>query len=240
LSKKICVVGGGNWGRNHIRTLRELGNLAGIVEPHLETREQLKSENPKIQVFDDINNAVGKSFDGFVVATPANTHYEIAEFLIHHKKPVLVEKPLALTAPRALKLDTLAKENGVPLMVGHVMLFHPAIKKIKELIEDAKIGKLEYLYSNRLNLGTIRTEENILWSFAPHDISIFQHFINEKPIEVVSRGGAFIQSHIHDTTMTILRYPKNIVGHIFVSWLHPFKEHRLVVIGSKGMLSFED
>jgi len=128
----------------------------------------------------------------------------------------------------------------VVLMVGHVLLFHPAIRKIKELIDAGKIGKLEYVYSNRLNLGTVRTEENILWSFAPHDISIFQYFIGAPPLTVESRGAAFLQPHIHDSTLTILAYPNNVVGHIFVSWLHPFKEHRLVVIGSKGMLSYED
>ncbi|HWL93231.1 MAG TPA: Gfo/Idh/MocA family oxidoreductase, partial [Phycisphaerae bacterium] len=122
----------------------------------------------------------------------------------------------------------------------HVMLFHPAIAKIKEMIDGGKIGRLQYLYSNRLNLGTVRSEENILWSFAPHDISIFQHLIGKLPTEVLSRGGAFVQPGIHDSTMTILSYPDNITGHIFVSWLHPFKEHRLVVIGSKGMLSFDD
>ena len=125
-------------------------------------------------------------------------------------------------------------------MVGHLLLFHPAIRKIKELIEKGKIGKLEYIYSNRLNLGTVRTEENILWSFAPHDISIFQYFIGSLPVEVISRGGAFLQPHIHDSSMTVLTYPGNIVGHIYVSWLHPFKEHRMVVIGSKGMFSYED
>ncbi len=125
-------------------------------------------------------------------------------------------------------------------MVGHVMLFSGAIAKMKEMIDRGDIGKLEYIYSNRLNLGTVRKEENILWSFAPHDISIFQYFVGKPPLKVVSHGGAYIQPHIHDTTMTTLHYPDNINGHIFVSWLHPFKEHRIVVIGSKGMLSFED
>jgi len=125
-------------------------------------------------------------------------------------------------------------------MVGHLLLFHPAILKIKEMISDGAIGELQYLYSNRLNLGTIRSEENILWSFAPHDISIFQFLVKKFPIEVLSRGGCFVQADLHDTTMTVLQYPENIFGHIFVSWLHPFKEHRLIVIGSKGMISFDD
>ena len=153
---------------------------------------------------------------------------------------MLIEKPIALNTREAAALKQMAREHHVNLMVGHVLLFHPAIIKIKELIDAGKIGKLEYIYSNRLNLGTVRTEENILWSFAPHDIFIFQYFIGSNPLEVVSRGGAFLQPGIHDTTMTTLTYPDNVVGHIFVSWLHPFKEHRMVIIGSKGMISFED
>ena len=111
---------------------------------------------------------------------------------------------------------------------------------MRELILEGKLGKLQYIYSNRLNLGTVRTEENILWSFAPHDISIFQWLIGASPISVESRGGIFLQPKIHDTTMTLLRYPENVVAHIFLSWLHPYKEHRLMVVGSKGMLSFDD
>lgn len=240
MSKRICVVGAGRWGKNHVATLDKLGCLAGVVEADETTRSQLGKTYPKAKLFSRISDAVADGFDGFTVATPADTHFEIAKFILSAAKPVLVEKPLALNAKDARELKTLADAKGVNLMVGHVLLFHPAIRKIKEMVAAGKIGKLEYLYSNRLNLGTVRTEENILWSFAPHDISIFQYLIGSNPDEVISRGGAFLQPHIHDTTLTILRYPNNIVGHIFVSWLHPFKEHRLVVIGTKGMFSFED
>ena len=240
MSKRICVIGAGRWGANHIRTLAQLGHLAGIVEPDDNRRRELSTQFPKIHYFKDVQSALDADFDGFTVATPAETHATIAEQIIRCKKPVLVEKPIALKAPEARRLRDLAKANGVNLMVGHVLLFHPAIRKIRELIDAGKIGKLEYLYSNRLNLGTVRTEENILWSFAPHDISIFQYLIGKRPTEIVSSGGAFIQPHLHDTTLTILKYPDNIVGHIFLSWLHPFKEHRIVAIGSKGMFSYED
>lgn len=245
MGKKICVVGAGRWGRNHIRTLHQLGALGGIVDNHPETLAKLTADYPEAAAFDTLDAALhgqvdGRGFDGFIVATPADSHHRIATRILQQKKPVLVEKPLALTARDARELRTLADRQNVPLMVGHVLLFHPAIRKIQELVHGGKIGKLQYLYSNRLNLGTVRTEENILWSFAPHDISIFQALVRDRPIEVVSRGGAFVQPRIHDTTMTVLTYPNNIVGHIFVSWLHPYKEHRLVLIGSKGMLSFED
>lgn len=240
MNKKICVVGAGRWGKNHIKTLQELGCVAGIVEADPDTRNGFQDKYPEVKTFATIRGAIKEDFDGFTVATPAETHFEIAEFIITHKKHVLVEKPLTLKASEARRLKELAEENNVNLMVGHLLLFHPAIRKIKELIENGKIGRLEYIYSNRLNLGTVRTEENILWSFAPHDISVFQYFIGSLPVEVVSRGGVFLQPHNHDSSMTILTYPDNIVGHIFVSWLHPFKEHRMVVIGSKGMFSYED
>jgi UDP-2-acetamido-3-amino-2,3-dideoxy-glucuronate N-acetyltransferase len=240
MSKRVCVVGAGRWGANHIRTLDELGCLAGIVESDEATLRRIHDAYPDAAAFDDIRQAAGGGFDGYTIATPARTHFELARFLISHGRHVLVEKPLALTAAEARQLVELARQHGVNLMVGHVLLFHPAIRKMKELVQAGKIGKPQYLYSNRLNLGTVRTEENILWSFAPHDISIFQDLIGAAPAAVESRGGAFVQPHIHDSTLTILRYPDNVVGHIFVSWLHPFKEHRLVVIGSKGMLSFED
>ncbi|RLC28921.1 MAG: oxidoreductase [Deltaproteobacteria bacterium] len=240
MNKRICVVGAGRWGKNHIRTFHELGCLSGIVEANADVCAELREKYPDIKTFSNIRDAVKEDFDGFTVATPAETHFKIAEFIIRHKRHLLVEKPLTLKAKEARRLKELAEENGVNLMVGHLLLFHPAIRKIKGLIENGKIGKLEYIYSNRLNLGTVRTEENILWSFAPHDISIFQYFIGNLPQEVISRGGAFLQPHIHDSSMTVLTYPENIVGHIFVNWLHPFKEHRMVVIGSKGMLSYED
>lgn len=241
--RSICVVGGGRWGANHIRTLEELGMLGGFVEPDADRRAALAARHPGAAAFARIEDAVQRPFDGFVIATPAQTHVELARFVIERGRHVLVEKPLALISRDARELVAAAARAGVNLMVGHVLLFHPAIRKIGEIIrggQDSKIGRLQYLYSNRLNLGTVRTEENILWSFAPHDISIFQYWIGKRPLAVDSRGGVWLQPHIHDTTLTMLRYPDNVVGHVFLSWLHPYKEHRIVVIGSKGMLSFED
>ena len=240
MKKKICVIGAGHWGKNHITTLHDIGCLAGIAERNEDVLLEFSKNYPGVRTFTRYKEAIIEDFDGFTVATPAKTHFSIARQIIENKKHVLVEKPIALSVGEAKKLKELAEHNRVILMVGHVMLFHPAIQKIKELIQGGKIGKLQYIYSNRLNLGAVRTEENILWSFAPHDISVFQYLIGSKPQEIFSEGGAFLQPGIHDSTLTILKYPDNIVGHIFVSWLHPFKEQRLVVIGSGGMLSFED
>lgn len=237
---KVAVIGGGRWGKNHIRTLNGLNALGGIIDSNQDTLNGHKELYPQVKTFESLAASGALAFDAYTVATPAATHFKIAKSLLEQGKHVMVEKPITLTSEDAKELCRVAREKKCTLMVGHVMLFHPAIQKIKELIESGKIGKVEYLYSNRLNLGAIRTEENSLWSFAPHDISIFQYFIGNLPEKVVSSGGAFLQPSIHDTTMTILHYPQNIVGHIFVSWLHPFKEHRIVVIGSKGMLSYED
>lgn len=237
---KLIVIGAGKWGRNHIRTAYELGVLGGVVESNNESLAFIKKEYPDVAVFQSLDDDGVLAFDAFSVAVPAAAHFEVAKFLLEHKKHVLVEKPITLTVADAEELDKLATTNGCILMVGHLLLFHPAFKKMKALVQENKIGKLQYMYSNRLNLGTVRTELNSLWSFAPHDFSLFQYFSEAYPSTIESHGGAFVQPHIHDTTMTVLRYPENLVGHIFVSWLHPFKEHRFVLIGSKGMLVYED
>jgi len=237
--KSICVVGGGRWGQNHIRTLFEMGNLGGIVEANPKRLQELLEQYP-VKGFQDVESALKENFDGFTIATPAPLHYDIAKLLLEHGKSVLVEKPMTLSSETSLELVELAKAKGAQLMVGHVLLFHPAIRKIKELIDSGKIGELYYIYSNRLNLGTVRTEENVFWSFAPHDISVLNYFVGEVSQCIESKGAKFLQKNVYDYTMTQLTYPNNIHAHIFVSWLHPFKEHRMVVIGSRGMISFED
>jgi len=239
--KSVCVVGAGYWGKNHIRTLHELGFLGGIVESNQEALNRFAEQYPEVKSFLSLDEALqDNNFSGFTVATPAETHYSLAKQIMEAGKHVLVEKPLTLKKDHAEDLVRLSEKNNVNLMVGHVLLFHPAIKKIKNLIEENKIGKLQYIYSNRLNLGQVRTEENVFWSLAPHDIAIFQYFIDAYPEAIHASGSAFLQAGIHDSTLTQLKYPNGVEGHIFVSWLHPFKEHRLVVIGSEAMITFED
>ncbi len=239
MSKKICVIGGGRWGQNHIRTLFQMGNLAGIVESNATRLEELIKQYP-VEGFTELNLAIEKDFDGYTVAAPAPLHSEIGKKLLEKGRNVLIEKPMTLSAETSKELVDLAKKNAANLMVGHVLLFHPAIRKIKELIDTGKIGKLHYIYSNRLNLGTVRTEENVFWSLAPHDVSIFDYFVGKPALSIQASGQKFLQTTVFDSTLAQLTYPDNVHGHIFTSWLHPFKEHRLVVIGSKGMLSFED
>ncbi len=240
MNSKICVIGGGRWGSNHIRTLIKLGALAGIVENNSKRAEELKSEYPSVKYFNDVTDAVAYGFDGFVLATPAETHFKLGKYLLENKTPVLIEKPITTKLEDAIELNNIARENKVNLMVGHVLLFHPAFIKIKQMLDNGDLGKLQYMYSNRLNLGTIRTEENVFWSFAPHDIALFQYFTGSVPLQITSNGSDVLQPGVHDTTITTIKYPDNIMGHIFVSWLHPFKEHRFVVVGSRGMIHFED
>ena len=239
--KNICVVGAGYWGKNHIRTLYELGSLGGIVEQKKDLLDQITEQYPDAKTYRNIDEALGyEEFAGFTVATPAETHHDIAVQIIKSGKHVLVEKPLCLNIKDAENMVNLAKQYKVNLMVGHVLLFHPAIQMIKSLIDEGEIGKLQYIYSNRLNLGQVRTEENVFWSLAPHDISIFQYLTDSYPKSIVANGSTFLQEGIYDSTITQLKYTDGIEGHIFVSWLHPFKEHRLVVIGSDAMITFED
>lgn len=239
MSKKICVIGGGRWGQNHIRTLFQMGNLGGIVEANPNRLNELLAQYP-VKGFRDIDEALSEHFDGFTIAAPAPLHFEIAKKVLEGGKSVLVEKPMTLSAASSKELVEIAKKNNAQLMVGHLLLFHPAIRKIKELINTGKIGELYYIYSNRLNLGTVRTEENVFWSLAPHDVSILDYFVGKPALSIESRGQKFLQEDVYDSTLAQITYPDNVHGHIFASWLHPFKEHRLVVIGSKGMLSFED
>ena len=240
MNKMICVVGAGYWGRNHIKTLSKLGSLSGIVDVDINILRRTRLEFPEIRTHQSIEEALKCNYDGFIIATPASSHFSIAKIIINHKKHVLIEKPMTLSIRDAEELVVLADKKKVNVMVGHVLLFHPALIKIKNMIEKGEIGDLQYIYSNRLNLGKVRTHENVFWSLAPHDIAIFQHLTNSTPSMINARGSTFLQKGIPDSTLTQIEYKNGVKGHIFVSWLHPFKEHRLVVIGSEAMISFED
>jgi len=240
---QLAVIGCGRWGLNHLRTaIQAFGRevkYACDIDPERETKVRELSREVSFtgsvqQLLDD------PALTAVIIATPAETHYTLARMFLESGKHVLVEKPVALFSYQARELEKIAAKQKKTLMVGHLLLFHPAIRKIKEMIQNGTLGKLQYIYSNRLNLGTVRKEENILWSFAPHDISVLQYFIEKNPLEVDAKGGIFLQPGIHDVTLTTLTYPDNIQAHIHVSWLHPFKEHRLVVIGDKSMMVFED
>ena len=247
---KLAIFGAGRWGINHVKTAASIlpSENIYVFDSNPETELKVKSINNQITFisYPGTGNQYQETsnqhpvFSAAIIATPAETHFQLAIQLLESGKHVLVEKPITLKADEAKHLLNLAIDRNLILMVGHVLLFHPAVMKMKEEIVNGTIGKLQYIYSNRLNLGAIRTEENSLWSFAPHDISIIQYLVGGQPDEVIANGGAFVQEGIEDSTLTFLSYPGNIKAHIFVSWLHPFKEQRMVVIGDKGMFVFED
>ena len=236
----VAVIGGGYWGKNLIRNFASLGALKAVCDTDVGVRKQYEEKYGARGVGSVEELLKIGDLDAWIVATPAATHYEIARTALEHGKSVFVEKPLAMKVEEAETLIRLAREHGVVLMVGHLLQYHPAVVKLKELIDDGELGRIRYVYSNRLNMGKIRTEENILWSFAPHDISVMISLLEELPESVAASGGTYLQPDVADVTLTAFEFPGGVKGHIFVSWLHPYKEQKLVVVGDRKMAVFDD
>lgn len=237
----VAVIGCGYWGKNHVRNFRQLNALGMICDLTEQGRQFARELAPEAEVTGSIQHVLSdRAIAGVVVATPAETHFDIVNLAIEAGKDVLVEKPLALTYAQGAALVEAAQQQQRILSVGHILEYHPAILRLQELIQSGELGKLYYIYSNRLSLGKIRHEENILWSFAPHDVAVILRLMNSLPFEVSAFGGSYIQPNIADVTITNLLFDNGVRAHIHVSWLHPFKEQRLVVIGSRKMASFDD
>jgi len=240
---RTAVVGSGYWGKNLVRNLHELGSLAALCDKDpsvLSTFKETYGDRYTCRDLDQLLNDSPTPIDAVAIATPAATHYAVARQCLLAGKHVFVEKPLALTEQEGRNLIQVAEEHNLTLMVGHILQYHGAVITLKELVDSGELGKIRYLYSNRLNIGKIRTEENILWSFAPHDISVILMLLQEMPHHVWATGGEYLQEQIPDTTLTMLDFPSGVKAHIFVSWLHPFKEQKLVVVGDKKMAVFDD
>jgi UDP-2-acetamido-3-amino-2,3-dideoxy-glucuronate N-acetyltransferase len=241
LTPHIAVIGAGYWGKNLVRNFHQLGVLKTICDGAHNIREDMSKTYPDVAVTDDINGVLQDTgIQAVVIAAPAALHYEIAEKALNAGKHVFVEKPLSLNQTDGEKLVRLAAQKQKTLFVGHILHYHAAVIRLKEMIKTGKIGRLQYIYSRRLSLGKIRREENILWSFAPHDISIILSLTGEEPSYIDSVGSNFLHARIADVTMTNLKFPSGIGAHIFVSWLNPYKEQKLVIVGSSGMLVFDD
>jgi UDP-2-acetamido-3-amino-2,3-dideoxy-glucuronate N-acetyltransferase len=237
--QRIAVVGAGYWGKNLVRNFHELQALACVVDSREEIRQEMGARyGAPTYASVDAMLSEGQA-DGVVIAAPAAQHYEIARQCLQAGKDVYVEKPLALHAQEGRDLVKLARERQRILMVGHILEYHPAILELKRLIREGELGNIQYIYSSRLNLGKLRTEENILWSFAPHDISAILYLLGETPSRVATQGGSFL-NHKVDTTLTTCEFPSGVKAHIFVSWLHPFKEQKLTVVGGRQMAVFDD
>lgn len=236
----VAVVGAGYWGKNLVRNFANLGALAMVCDLQpvaLSTAAQTGGVPTCVNFSEVVGNP---GIEAVAIATPAVSHYIMAKEALGAGKDVFVEKPLALTVSEGQELVDLAAKTGRILMVGHILQYHPAIQKLKGLIESGELGKIQYVYSNRLNIGKIRKEENILWSFAPHDISVLLLLLGEMPEAVSVHGGNYLQTHVTDVTLTALSFASGVKGHIYVSWLHPFKEQMLVVVGDHQMAVFDD
>ena len=239
--KFVGLIGCGYWGKNLARDLNSLGVLGRVSDADAKAKSIVSKISKDIIFSKDYKKVLkDESITSVAIATPAKTHYKLVREALIAKKNVFVEKPLCLKYSDGKKLLSLSKKNKVKLMVGHLMLYHPAYIKMKESIIRGKIGKVRYIYSNRLALGKLRKEEDVLWSFAPHDISMILDLVNEKLIDVKAFGGKYLSNKVADTTVTLLKFRNKIKSHIFVSWLHPYKDQRLVVVGEKGMLVFAD
>ncbi len=238
---KIGLIGAGYWGKNLLRNFNNLGVLHTVCELDESIIEERKKDYPDLNYVNDMNKVIkDPEISGIAIATPAVTHYKIAKEALLNGKDVFVEKPLSLNIKDGEELTALAKKEKKILMIGHILQYHPAVIKLKDMIQNGELGKIHYIYSNRLNIGKLRNEENILWSFAPHDVSVILMLINKYPEQINAVGGAYIQNDIYDVTMTHFAFDNNIKGHIFVSWLHPIKEQKLVIVGSKKMAVFND
>lgn len=235
----IAMVGCGYWGKNLARNFHEIKNLSAVCDPHPPTAEKF-SEMYQVPALSWEEVLQDDSINAVALAVPAEMHYDMAMAAMEKSKHVYVEKPIALDVNEAEMMVNKAEKANLTLMVGHLLQYHPVFRKLKKLVTSGKIGNVEYIYSNRLSLGKVRREENVLWSFAPHDISMVLALANSEPTKVTASGQSYLGKNIEDITMANLEFPNGLKAHIFSSWVHPFKEQRLVVIGDNGMLTFED
>jgi UDP-2-acetamido-3-amino-2,3-dideoxy-glucuronate N-acetyltransferase len=238
---KVAAVGSGYWGKNLVRNLHQLGALGLICEKDEHVLSSFGETYPDVETCFALSDALSRdNIQGVFIATPAETHATLVREALLAGKHVFVEKPLALAEREAGMLLELAEELGLTLMVGHLLQYHPVFIKLQELASSGELGRINYIYSHRLNLGKIRREENILWSFAPHDISMILSLAKEEPETVFATGANYLHRKIADVTTTHMAFPSGLHAQVFVSWLHPFKEQKLVVVGDRKMAVFDD
>lgn len=239
MKKNIAVVGCGHWGKNLIRNFSELGALYSVCDS-VTKAANLYVNKYKIQnlSFSEIIN--GPNIKGVVLAVPAHLHASMAIEAMNKNKHIFVEKPLGMNEVEAEAMIATAKKNKVQLMVGHLLQYHPIFKTIREYVGAGKIGEINYIYSNRLSFGKVRTEEDVIWSFAPHDISMILSLTGQEPEYVNANATSILQKNIADIATIHLQFKSGLKSHISVSWLHPYKEHKLVVVGQSAMLVFDD
>ncbi|MEO8425606.1 MAG: Gfo/Idh/MocA family oxidoreductase [Verrucomicrobiota bacterium] len=237
----VAVLGCGAWGQNLVRNFFQLGALGLVCDPAPTGRAKASQIANGVEVVKDFDAVFDRAdIHAVVLATPAETHHKLALRALSAGKDVLVEKPLALNYQQGLEMRAEAARNQRILMVGHLLEYHPAVLKLRQMVAENLLGQIYYIYSNRLNFGKVRTEENALWSFAPHDVAVILRLVGDLPIEVACTGGSYLTPNLADVTVSTLHFHSGLRAHIFVSWLNPFKEQKLVLMGSNQMAVFND
>jgi predicted dehydrogenase len=240
---RVGVAGLGYWGPNLARNLAAIAGceLAWLCDPSPEARERQARSFPGARLTGELDDLLGdEQLDAVLLATPVSTHAQLAVAVAEAGKHCFVEKPLATTAADAERAVAAAERAGKILMVGHLLEYHPAVTRLKELIDGEELGALRYVYGNRLNLGKLRSDENALWSLGAHDVSVVLHLIGEEPQECVAHGASYVREGVQDVVFCYLRFPSGIVAHLHLSWLDPHKERRLTVVGARRMATFDD
>lgn len=238
---KVAVLGAGSWGRNHVRTLAALPevNLVAVCDIRGDRRDAVRRQYPSVRVTTTPSEALDHA-EAVVVATPAGTHASLVREILERDLPVLVEKPFALSVREAESLAELAERRCVPVLVGHLLLFHPAVERLKAMVTAGELGELYYLYSQRVNLGQVRPDENALWSFGPHDVSVALFLLDQVPTRVAAQGRSYLQPGIEDVVFMTMDFASGPLAHVQMSWLDPHKERRVTVVGSRRMVVFDD
>ena len=240
---RVGIVGLGYWGPNLARNIDGLegAELVWCCDGRPEVRERLAAAHRNARFTGDLNDLLADdTLDAIVVATPVPTHADLAVRVLEAGKHCFVEKPLALSVADAERALAAARDSDHVLMVGHLLQYHPGVRKLKEIAESGELGDIHYIYSNRLNLGQLRADENALWSLGAHDISVILHLAGEEPYEMTARGESYMRDGVEDVVFAFLRFPSGLAAHLHLSWLDPHKERRFTVVGSQRMATFDD
>jgi predicted dehydrogenase len=240
---RVGVAGLGYWGPNLARNLAAIGGceLVWLCDSDEARRETVARDHPGARATGDLSDLLAdEALDAVVLATPVPTHAELTVAVLEAGKHCFVEKPLATNAADAELAVAAAERAGRVLMVGHLLEYHPAVIRLKEMVDADELGPLRYVYGNRLNLGKLREDENALWSLGAHDVSVALHLIGEEPVECLAHGAAYVRPSVQDVVFCFLRFPSGIVAHLHLSWLDPHKERRITVVGEKRMATFDD
>jgi predicted dehydrogenase len=238
---RLAQIGLGQWGKNLARNFAALADFAWVCDIDESQRAGLAGQYPTARVTGNVEDVLGDdSVEAVVIATPVPTHYELARRALEADKHVFVEKPPAMHAAELEELCDLAEERGRVLMPGHLLLYHPAVQKLKQIVDSGELGDVLYVYGNRQNLGTFRTNENALWSLGVHDLSVLLHLLEEEPSEVRAQGNAFLTGGVEDVVFCYLRFPSGKMAHMHLSWLDPHKIRRITVVGNDKMAVFDD